>query len=169
MKVAGNKKDIQSAREIIDRELFQPAGHSLKESNDIAEKALYVVAKKDNKVIGAGRLSLSPTIEWSNSFWKALDQSLSFDNYKPEEFKDKVAVMYGLVLDGNYRGQGIGSKLYDLRESIAQKNMKHIIVSRIRPDSWNIYSNRSYILFGSEEIKLTNNEVVVRKWVYKII
>ena len=169
VELAINKRDIQSARELIARELFQPAGHRLTEANDLKEGVLYVIAKDENKVVGAGRLAVKPNIHGASKFFKALDHSLSLTNQTLGAFKDKIAVMYGLVLEPSYRSKGIGSRLYDLRESIAQENKKKLIVSRIRLDSWKIYSNRLYTEFGSDEVKLLNGVSVVRKWVYKII
>ncbi len=169
IETANSKLDIQSAREIINKELFFPTGRSLQDFTDTKEGVFYVVAKDRGKVIGAGRLSLCPTVNGSSDFWKALNQSLSSVNYKLEELKDDTAVMSGIVLEPSYRGQGIGSKLYEWRESIAQKNKKKLIVSRIRPDAWNIYTHRSYTEFGSDEIKFLSGGVMTRKWVYKII
>jgi len=162
------QEDIRAARHLIDEELFQPSGHELKEENDIEEDVVYVVAKDKDKIIGAGRLAFATKINWSGSFGIALENSLFSNGYNLEKYKDKIAVMYGVVLKSDYRGQGIGSRLYDLRETIIYKHSKSLIVSRIRLDSWKIYENRSYTEFGSENLMLLNGETVTRKWVYKL-
>ena len=77
IETANSKFDIQSAREIINKELFFPTGRSLQDFTDTKEGVFYVVAKDRGKVIGAGRLSLCPTVNGIKRFLESVE-SISF-------------------------------------------------------------------------------------------
>lgn len=163
--IAKTTHDIELAKAKIKGMLYEPNGFVFFDESDETEEVIYVVAKDGDKVIGASRLKLNPTLD--NEPSSALLATLLEEGFSPEQVKGKVAWFYGLALDKEYRGTGIGSKLYQEREVVAQQKGKCFFVAQSRPDSWKIYENRKYIQFGKEDVELGDGSTIERRWFCK--
>lgn len=81
---------------------------------------LVVIDKQENKVVG---LAFSLIISWDDyspqDNWQDFTSSGFFHNHNPKKGK----TLYGaeVMVDPEYRGQGLGRMLYDARREIAQK------------------------------------------------
>ncbi len=167
VEVAINPNDIEAAKYLLKEILYDPNGFIFSDENDATEQVQYVVAKDGKKVVGASRLRLNPP--WEDVEKLGVPAVLIEAGFSPEQFEGNIAWFYGIALDQQYQGSGIGSQLYEARERIAQKNGKNFLITQARPDAQPIYRNREYKQFGEEDVKLGSGEIIKRGWFYKFI
>ncbi len=164
VQIAQTRADIRAAKQVLDRILHAPFGLLYPEKRDVQESAVFVIAKDGEKVVGAGKIKLSPRPEilQKSGLFDVLEQA----GIDSAQASSRIANFVGIAVEPEYRRKGIGNQLYEARERIALHFGKTIFFTHARPDSWSIFKNRGYTHFKSDHLHV-GDEIVERKYFYK--
>ncbi len=151
---------LKEARTLINNGLY--AQHNMQEitiEDDKNEKALYVIALYEDKIITSGRLCLSPPED-------KIEQSGLWEEVNKEECQGRVAMSRGIVTLEDYWGCGIGEEVTLKREEIARSHEHLVILALIRDPAKKLYNNLGYA-FLKKDYHPANELIGVRDFVFK--